>query len=73
MHLFISFIMRAFMALLKDNLYLNGVDFGGDFTQSLDGSVDHARLLEDRTGSVSISVFWMASKAAIMRTTYDLT
>jgi len=26
MHLFISFIMRAFMALLKDNLFVDGVD-----------------------------------------------
>ena len=26
MHLFISFIMRAFMALLKDNLFIDGVD-----------------------------------------------
>ena len=25
MHLFISFIMRAFMALLKDNLFVDGL------------------------------------------------
>jgi hypothetical protein len=44
------------MALLKDNLYLNGVDFGGDFSQSADGSVDPAHLLQQH-GSVSISEF----------------
>lgn len=26
MHLFISFIMRAFMALLRDNLFVDGLD-----------------------------------------------
>ncbi len=52
MHLFISFIMRAFMALLRDNLFVDGLD---NLTVSMENlpETNAVDLFHPGTGGVS--------------------
>lgn len=57
MHLFISFIMRAFMALLRDNLFVDGLD---SFALSTDEALAEANvddLLHQYPGTGGVSIF----------------